>query len=966
MGDAGDPDPVAVLQSIVGLSFEACVAMLTRSNGDVEHAVNRHFAMSDPRGDRVLSQPSSSSPNAKRRSIGSTVEPSTKKGRRASDKVQSPSTQRSLKTFLGGGDVGGGPASSSGVDTGTGTGPQNVDTCPANFSSQPSDVATAPLPAGATRDPPSRPTMALHVVNVKTGYSKGAPRRPPEDTGADTVGTTVMKKSKEATSGFPNECASRGGVGAAARVNTPTTATLDNIWPETLRNIPYKYLAHVFETLSSTKKRLEKHATLKAMFLQILKRAPTDLLATVYLVFGKCFPSYLVNSELNVGGTAVCAAISEVTGTSRQKISSLHDELGDLGDVAMKCQKGFATLVKPKPLTVVSVLQTLRSMTKQSGKGSTSRRKDLMICMLRACSPVETKYLTRTLVRNLRVGANRVAVLAALAEAAEEFHALSKEVTNPEGTNPEGETLKGKGETMRTLNTNPKAIMASMQRAYALCPSLETLLPPLIQNGVAGVVEFGRLTPGTPCKPMLASITGGVEDAVMKACVRDTGVEKGVTSSIKCVTSNTITFLAEYKYDGVRAQIHCAPPGDQKKNRSDVENWSVFVFSRNCEDRTEVFPDVVTSFRDVLKDAYWLADPNCDGVVIDAEIVGIDRETGKLLPFQDLASRPKVWSSSSSKNLTSGTNNVTQVCVFMFDLLYVGGTTTHAYDLSLRERRNLMSTALPGLGKFPGIFELAKSEEVTGVLNGSVTENGHTIGLVEQITLHAVDAACEGIMLKKLDGNQSLYSPSVRAESWLKLKRDYCETLGSTTRDSLDLVPIGAWFGNGRKAGWFSPFLLAVYDPETESYQSMCRCMSGFTDVFYEQKTEQYKSIRDDTNDQRKPTKPSYYGTLETPDVWFTPQEVWEIRGADLTLSPKHLAAAGMRHESRGISLRFPRFIQQRNDKNVADASTPTEVLKLFDAQTTRWGGQDTAAETRLQELKQAREGEEDEEQTSE
>ena len=112
-----------------------------------------------------------------------------------------------------------------------------------------------------------------------------------------------------------------------------------------------------------------------------------------------------------------------------------------------------------------------------------------MICMLRACSPVETKYLTRTLVRNLRVGANRVVVLAALAEAAEEFHALSKEVTNPEGTNPEGETLKGKGETMRTLNTNPKAIMASMQRAYALCPSLETLLPPLIQNGVAGVVD---------------------------------------------------------------------------------------------------------------------------------------------------------------------------------------------------------------------------------------------------------------------------------------------------------------------------------------------------------------------------------------------------------------------------------------------------------------------------------------------
>ena len=59
--------------------------------------------------------------------------------------------------------------------------------------------------------------------------------------------------------------------------------------------------------------------------------------------------------------------------------------------------------------------------------------------------------------------------------------------------------------------------------------------------------------------------------------------------------------------------------------------------------------------------------------------------------------------------------------------------------------------------------------------------------------------------------------------------RDYCEGL----RDSLDLVPIGGWYGNGRKAGWVSPFLLAAWDPETETLASVCRCMSGFTDAFY-------------------------------------------------------------------------------------------------------------------------------------
>lgn len=46
-------------------------------------------------------------------------------------------------------------------------------------------------------------------------------------------------------------------------------------------------------------------------------------------------------------------------------------------------------------------------------------------------------------------------------------------------------------------------------------------------------------------------------------------------------------------------------------------------------------------------------------------------------------------------------------------------------------------------------------------------------------------------------------------------------------------MPIGGWYGNGRKAGWVSPFLLASWDPETETLATVCRCMSGFTDVFY-------------------------------------------------------------------------------------------------------------------------------------
>ena len=255
----------------------------------------------------------------------------------------------------------------------------------------------------------------------------------------------------------------------------------------------------------------------------------------------------------------------------------------------------------------------------------------------------------------------------------------------------------------------------------------------------------------------------------------------------------------------------------------------------------------------------------------------------------------------------------------------------------------------------PGRLELARSAEVDAPTVkepnalGSDDDDRYddrllpAIETVRAFMLESLDAACEGVMLKRLDGDKSRYSPSKRSDCWLKLKKDYCENL----RDSLDLVPIGAWFGQGRKAGWYSPFLLAVYDPETETYQSMCRCMSGFTDEFYRTRRENFGKP---PSLVESGVKPPVYDTLEQPDVWFNPTEVWEIRGADLTLSPKHRAAAGARHEERGISLRFPRFIRVRDDKNVEDASGPEEVARLFDAQQSRYDGQGESATRRLAE----------------
>ena len=311
----------------------------------------------------------------------------------------------------------------------------------------------------------------------------------------------------------------------------------------------------------------------------------------------------------------MCAAIRDVTGASNDRIARAHDKLGDLGDVAAALKRGQVTLVKPKPLAATAVLDALRNIAAASGKGSAARRRDAMLSVLRRASPEETKYFVRTLVRNMRVGANRIAVLAALAEAAEARFRIRA-----------GDGAYTASDDDHAVRRFPKGkdVAAAAQRAYALCPDLDLLVPPLIAEGVAGAAREGRLRPGTPVKPMLASITAGVADAAAKIRGADAG--------------ETTFFLAEYKYDGVRAQIHLfrEPSDSQSRDDDDYDStsFSVRVFSRNCEDRTEAFPDVVRAFLECAKGGDY-----GDGLVIDAEIVGVDRQTGKLLPFQTLASR---------------------------------------------------------------------------------------------------------------------------------------------------------------------------------------------------------------------------------------------------------------------------------------------------------------------------------------
>ena len=179
----------------------------------------------------------------------------------------------------------------------------------------------------------------------------------------------------------------------------------------------------------------------------------------------------------------MAAAMSEATGVTRAKLKSMYDALGDLGDVAAACKRNQRTLSRPVPLTVAGVFGTLRAIAREKGAGAAGRRQRAVLSLLRSCRESETKYICRTLVNALRVGANWRSVVPALARALA-IHAAQQAHEGP-----------GKAQLP------PKALMdaaaAGATAAFHVCPNLELLVEALRAGPVEKVEQRLRLTPGT-------------------------------------------------------------------------------------------------------------------------------------------------------------------------------------------------------------------------------------------------------------------------------------------------------------------------------------------------------------------------------------------------------------------------------------------------------------------------------------
>ncbi len=159
-----------------------------------------------------------------------------------------------------------------------------------------------------------------------------------------------------------------------------------------------------------------------------------------------------------------------------------------------------------------------------------------------------------------------------------------------------------------------------------------------------------------------------------------------------------------------------------------------------------------------------------------------------------------------------------------------------------------------------------------------------------------------------------------------QIKKDYLSGIG----DSLDLVVLGAYHGKGKRTSVYGAFLLACYNSTSDTYETICNIGTGFSEAVLETLHAELSPL---IIDRPKPFYSHSAGNAHQPDVWFEPKFVWEVKTADLTLSPRYKAGCKEGLEGggdKGISLRFPRFIKVRDDKKPDMATGSRQVVEMY------------------------------------
>ena len=313
------------------------------------------------------------------------------------------------------------------------------------------------------------------------------------------------------------------------------------------------------------------------------------------------------------------------------------------------------------------------------------------------------------------------------------------------------------------------------------------------------------------------------------------------------------TATVEWKFDGSRVQIH--------KRGDDVE-----IFSRRQERVTRSLPEIVAFIKEGVR---------AKSAILDGETVARG-EDGRPLPFQEILKRFR------RKYKVERTAKKIPLELFLFDIVYLDGRPL--IDEPLRERRRLLEEVAD-----PKILAAQKvtadPEEVAGIYQ------------------EAIEAGHEGVMLKS---PTSPYAPGKRGKNWVKIK---------PVMETLDLVVVGARWGEGRRATFLGSFRLASPDPDTGRLEDVGWVATGINDEMLAELTDLFRDL--------------VLVSGEGMEVEVKPEVIFEVAFEEIQKSKSY---------SSGYALRFPRLVRVRDDKALEEADSLERVASLYATQRGRNG----------------------------
>lgn len=583
------------------------------------------------------------------------------------------------------------------------------------------------------------------------------------------------------------------------------------------------------EKLEATPSRNEMTAILAELF---SRSSPSEIKEICYLSLGRLVPLYEA-IEFNLADKMMIRVLSSAYGERLENVAKMFGKSGDIGIVAQNLAS-HSKKIKPQNTSVSQVFIELFTIAQTTGTGSQERKINLFSSLLQKLDARSAKFVVRIPVGKLRLGFSDVTIL----------------------------------DSLSWMVKKDKSLRSDIEKAYNVSSDIGKIAQIFKEKGIDGLKKV---------------------DVEVGVPIRTAAAERLPTA--QKIIEKLGKPAAEPKYDGFRMQIHLDRSKKAKKLKKQDTLFSSFetdgsrvcIYSRNLENITAMFPDVVEKIQKL----------NAQNLIIEGEAVGFNPETEEFLPFQETVQRKR-------KHDIDEAAHRLPLKVFVFDLLALNGKSYIGEPYTKRRE------ALKNL--------IADSKQNTLLLAQSkIIDNPKDL---EIFFLENIGHGLEGIVCKKLD---SPYQAGARNYNWVKFKREEKGEL----EDTIDCVVLGYYHGQGKRADFgIGAFLAGVYDEKEDMFKTIAKIGSGLSDVEW----REMKKNCDQLKISHKPARVDVKKGL-IPDFWVTPQMVVVIRADEITKSPIHTAGAS--GDNPGYALRFPRLMGFRKDKSPEDATTVEEIRKM-------------------------------------